>query len=401
MKVRNYIYAAGLTIITLFSCNKDDDGDNEPTVIPPRDRAEQQKTDDAKLQAYFDTHFYVDVEVDLNNDGQIEYVTRQFDTIAGDNADKTPISETGLLETKTINRDGVEYKLYVLKIAGGATEKEKPTFADSTLVTYKGEELYDNEDRDADGIPNIADVDSDDDGNELASGASTRPDKDGDGIADNSDADDDGIDGLDAGKIDTDNDGIIDDKDPVDNNDLDRRVFDNRVSPVWFDQTTVIEGWRESLVDYRGASGFSENADGTVKYNDDYGNITVFIPSGLGYFNQPPVGITAYTPLVFNIQLYEVNQSDHDADGIPSYLEDIDNDRLLISDTDDNTDGDNFSDYSDADDDNDGTPTKNEITVVDSNNDGVITLDEITFYDDDGDGINNHLDSDDKEVKSE
>ena len=322
MKVRNYIYAAGLTIIALLSCNKDDDG-GDVVVIPPRDRAEQQQTDDAKLKAYFDTHFYTDVEVDLNNDGQIEYSTREFDSFAGDNADKLSISKTGLLQTKVIEREGVKYNLYILKIAGGSAEKGKPTFADSTLITYNGTELYKEE------------------------------------------------------------------------------KFDERVTPVWFDQTAVIEGWREALVDYSEASGFVENTDGTVKYNDDYGNLTVFIPSGLGYFDRPPTGISAYVPLIFNIQLYAVNQSDHDADGIPSYLDDIDNDRFLVQDGDDNSDGDSAPNYSDADDDNDGTPTKNEISVVDANNDGIITSDEITFYDDDGDGVHNHLDADDKDVKSE
>ena len=104
--------------------------------------------------------------------------------------------------------------------------------------------------------------------------------------------------------------------------------------------------------------------------------------------------------MIFNIQLYAINESDHDRDGIPSYLEDLDNDRLVL-DADDNTDGDNAANYLDTDDDGDGTQTRDEITVNDTNGDGFISLDEITFYDDDGDGVENHLDPDDRDSKND
>ncbi len=50
-----------------------------------------------------------------------------------------------------------------------------------------------------------------------------------------------------------------------------------------------------------------ENPDGTLTF-DDYGIGAVFIPSGLGYYNTPPLGspieylcsINIYIPLVFN-----------------------------------------------------------------------------------------------------
>ena len=71
-------------------------------------------------------------------------------------------------------------------------------------------------------------------------------------------------------------------------------------------------------------------------------------------------------------------------------------------DIDDDIDEDGLSSYIDADDDGDGTPTRDEITVLgDLNNDGAITLDEITFYDDDGDGTPNHRDPDDKDFKND
>ncbi|AXT60492.1 hypothetical protein D1816_09050 [Aquimarina sp. AD10] len=395
MNVRKYSCAIVLALVALYACNNDDD--DAPSIEPPRDRAEQQVNEAVLLENYLDTHFYEFVDNPINPDFQIV----NLDTIAGVNSDRTPISQSEFLSTKVITRDGVDYTLHILSFRKGAPGMRSPTFADSTRVTYRGEQLYDNLDQDGDGIPDTADVDADGDGNPDTLNDEVRTDADDDGIADDSDVDNPEL----AGEPDSDNDGIIDEKDSVDNNDVNRKVFDDRVSPFWFDQSAAIEGWRETLVDFTGASGFTINTDGTVDYNDDFGNVTVFMPSGLAYFNNPPIGsgIGRYKSLVFNIQLYAVNEADHDADGIPSYLEDLDNDRL-VADSDDNSDSDTgelIPDYLDNDDDNDGTLTRDEITVNDANNDGFISLDEITFYDDDGDGIKNHLDRDDRDPKNE
>ncbi len=397
MNVKKYSYAIIFALAALYACNNDDDDNGGVSAEPPRDRTQQQADEVEVIQKYLDTHFYTLIDNPSNPDYQIAL----FDTIAGVNSDKEPISSSPLLETKTITSNDVAYTLHILKIRGGATGEAKPKFADSTKVTYRGELFYDNQDRDGDGIPNLADVDSKEDGSAFEEGETptTRPDADGDGIADDSDVDNPDL----AGEPDSDGDGIIDDKDPVDNNDPNRRVFDSAVAPTWFDQTGVLEGWREALVDFAGASGFMANADGTIDYNDDFGDFIVFMPSGLAYYDSPPSGsgIARYSPLIFNIQLYAVNEADHDRDGIPSFAEDLDGDRRVL-DADDNTDGDNASNYQDPDDDNDGTLTRDEITVNDLNGDGFIDPDtEITFYDDDGDNIPNHLDADDRDTKNE
>ena len=326
MNIKTYIFVTALIVIALSGCKKDDDIGVD--IVPPRDRAEQQVKDDALLQDYLKTHFYTPKDVDINDDGTIEYRTITFDTIAGDNSGKPSIMDSGLVTTKKLTREGVEYIIYILGLREGSSGEQKPTFADSTLVTYRGQLPY-----------------------------------------------------VDKG-----------------------RLFDSAVNPVWFDLTSVVEGFREALVDFRGASGvLSTNNDGTVTYVDDFGELVVFIPSGLGYFDKPPTGssIPSYSPLIFNVQLYKVNEADHDRDGIPSYLEDLDGDGILVLDVDDNTDGDGFVNFLDTDDDGDGTQTKDEITVKDLNGDGRITLNEITFYDDDGDGIKNHLDKDDRDSKNE
>ncbi len=189
-----------------------------------------------------------------------------------------------------------------------------------------------------------------------------------------------------------------------DNNDDGNKIFDQTINPTTLDLTATINGafgFALALEGFSGATDLFLNDDGTTTLSDDYGDLVVFLPSGLGYFNQPQTGIPAYSPLIFNMQIHSVKQADHDQDGIPSYLEDLDNDKNVL-DADDNTDGDNAANYQDSDDDNDGTLTRDEITLVaGAKDDGVVTLDEITFYDDDGDGIPNHLDPDDRDPKNE
>ncbi len=420
MNIRKYILAITIIMATLYACKKDDDNGGL-TVVPPRDAAEQQVTDEETLQDYLKTHFYTEVDVDLNNDGIVEYQTRNFDTIAGVNSGETPILDSDLLEVKTITRDEVEYKLYVLNFRKGKEGELKATFADSTYVTYRGELLYDNKDKDGDGISDEADVDadgdgvlddkdSDGDGDIDNNDSGTRTDADGDGIADDSDVDFAGNED----EPDSDGDGIIDEKDTVDNTDPNRRVFDSAINPAWFDQVGVIEGWREALIGLSGASNFTmpiePNDDGTISYNNDFADVTVFMPSGLGYFSRSQNGIPAYSPLIFNIQLYGVNQADHDNDGIPSYLEDLDGDRLVF-DEDDDTDGDNIPNYTDQDDDGDRTLTRDEDLEpdtdlnIDRDGDGDATNDigngDPTDDDTDGDGIPNYLDPDDKASRND
>lgn len=141
---------------------------------------------------------------------------------------------------------------------------------------------------------------------------------------------------------------------------LDQEVFDASPNPIWFDLTNNIRGFYEVMDEFRGSTGFQENSDGTVSFNDDFGIGSVFIPSGIAYFASPPTGsgISAYEPIVFNIQLYRSKESDHDRDGVPTWREDLNDNRRV---TDDNTDDDQIPNYADTDDDGDGVPTRDEI----------------------------------------
>ena len=301
-----------LTAFLVFSCDKEDDS---PEVVPPRDRGEQAIEDDQALIDYLSTHFYNYEEFE-NPAEDFDYVVR-LDTIAGENQDKTPIIESEKLVTKTVNFQGVDQQLYVLVEREGAGAK--PTFADSTYTSYRGELLNQN-------------------------------------------------------------------------------VFDSRLkSPLWFSLTSYyavgpngpslvpgpVKGFSEGLQEFGAATGFTTNPDNTITWNNDFGVGAIFMPSGLGYFNNGQSGIPAYSPLVFSINMYRVNEADHDRDGIPSYMEDLDGDDDLFNDS---TDDDGVPNFSDFDDDGDGTPTREEIIL---NEDGTIT-----FPDSNNNGTPDYLDQD-------
>jgi len=173
---------------------------------------------------------------------------------------------------------------------------------------------------------------------------------------------------------------------------LNQDLFDNTANPVWFDHPGTLSqanpgiavvALTQAMLEFGEASGFSINEDNTVSWNNDFGVGAVFLPSGLGYFNASPPSIPAYSPLIFSFQLYGVNEADHDQDGIPSYMEDLDGDGILYN---DDTKASGTPNYLNADDDLDGTPTREEIII---NEDG-----SIEFPDTNSNGTPNYLDPD-------
>lgn len=299
MRINKFFIVSLFLAVLTISCEKDDDNPGGE-VVPPRDRGEQEIDDQEALQAYLATHFfnYEDFE---NPPEDFDYVVR-LDSIDGANAEKIPLIESDLLESKTVRRDSVDYTIYILTVREGMGEQ--PTFADSTFVTYAGE---------------------------LLSGS----------------------------------------------------LFDNTVTPIWLDLANSVPGFSQALTAFKGATGFEVNPDNTITWTKDYGIGAVFMPSGLGYFSVPRTGIPPYSPLVFSFNLFNVNQTDHDGDGIPSFLEDLDGNENLGT---DNTDEDRLVNFMDPDDDNDFIPTREEIVI---NEDG-----SIEFPDEDGDGTPDYLDSD-------
>ena len=195
------------------------------------------------------------------------------------------------------------------------------------------------------------------------------------------------------------------------NNDL----FDSSVIPVRFDLTGVINGLQDGIRGFNGASEVIVNNDGTVSF-EDYGIGAVFVPSGLGYFIDPPPtsDIPLYAQMIFTFHLYEVEVGDQDNDGVITLLEDINGNKI---EEDDDTDGDFIPNFIDGDDDGDGRATSSEIELnehvinigdpdpvleeyevemyrVTDEDLGTITIHTVFLYDEDGDGTPDYLDED-------
>jgi len=173
---------------------------------------------------------------------------------------------------------------------------------------------------------------------------------------------------------------------------LDGTLFDaSSNQPVRFNLSSVVRGFGNGMKKFQTGMGPIENTDGTVSY-EGYGIGAIFIPSGLGYFNNSPnTLIPAYSPIIFKVDAFAYEpDSDFDGDGIPSILEDLNNNGNLL---DDNTDDESESfgvylaNFNDTDDDNDGILTIDEIELDAEGN-------FVGFKDTDGDGTPDHLDND-------
>lgn len=199
--------------------------------------------------------------------------------------------------------------------------------------------------------------------------------------------------------------------DSVDDNDVHTIIsneFETLINPQsYFNLTGVIRGWSEIFPQFKTGS-YVGNADGTLTFND-FGAGIMFIPSGLGYFGGATGGIPAYSPLIFNFKLYEIQRVDQDGDGIYSYLEDIsgpngvpDGYVLRLPDgvvNPDDTDGDGIPDFLDTDDDGDFFTTKSETSYIHPSDilqtvryypfDGAAVDDPLTPYVDETKGIPN------------
>ena len=165
---------------------------------------------------------------------------------------------------------------------------------------------------------------------------------------------------------------------------LDSTVFDTKTTFSWNIGSSpailsgLIPGWQYGFTNFKGGT-VVQNADESFDF-EDYGKGILFIPSGLAYRNASQSLIDKNSPLIFEIELKNVNLIDHDLDGIDSKFEDLNGDNNF---TNDDTDEDGIYNYLDDDDDGDGVLTKDE----DANGDGDPTND-----DSNGNGIPDYLD---------
>ncbi len=134
--MKKYWYIVILTGILLpFSaCNNDDDGTPD-NFIPARDRNEEAPAAQAIIEEYLETHFY-NYEDFQNPPADFDYMIK-FDTIAGDNAGKTPlIDQVTFKMVPDRIEENLEYKLYYLSVDTG--DGETIQFPDVATVSYEG-----------------------------------------------------------------------------------------------------------------------------------------------------------------------------------------------------------------------------------------------------------------------
>ena len=140
MKKIHTILSLLLIVLSVFVGCKSDDDDQNTNFVPARDRGEEAPLSTLIVEDYLETHFY-NYEEFANPPADFDYRIK-FDTIAGDNADKTPLIEQ--VKSKMVKdrvKEGLEYKLYYLDVIEGGGDK--PTFGDFATLSYEG--IYINE----------------------------------------------------------------------------------------------------------------------------------------------------------------------------------------------------------------------------------------------------------------
>lgn len=131
-KVNLFWVVVGLLLITVFSCKNDDEN---VEFIPPRERGEEATPSTTEIETYLTTHFYNYEEFE-NPTSDFDFKIR-FDTISGNNGNKTPLMDQVL--HKMVNDrvdESVTYKLYFLNANQGGGKS--PDFPDVTSITYEG-----------------------------------------------------------------------------------------------------------------------------------------------------------------------------------------------------------------------------------------------------------------------
>lgn len=151
-------------------------------------------------------------------------------------------------------------------------------------------------------------------------------------------------------------------------------TFDDN-NRIWFNLTSVIRGWSFGFTGLKpGQLKTEPNGEpfnGPITYLNP-GKAFIFVPSGLAYPSsnfQNRSSTLVDDTIFFQVELYDfVEDTNHDNDGVPSILEDVDGDNNVSN---DDTDEDGIPNFFDNDDDGDGVLTIDE----DTNGDGDPTND--------------------------
>jgi FKBP-type peptidyl-prolyl cis-trans isomerase FkpA len=148
-KIKFYFILSIATVITIISCNKDD---NNADVTPPLPYAEQYPKDIAAIEGYLNTHYIKEV---LNNPGfpddqdvtiaEIPTGGNQSSLMSYLNSPTLPrLTSRDVITSNEINSPlgGVTYKIYTLVIREGVGNNgiggEYPCNMDAVFAGYKG-----------------------------------------------------------------------------------------------------------------------------------------------------------------------------------------------------------------------------------------------------------------------
>lgn len=134
MKLRKITLAVLLLTLINFGCNEEE----ETESYPERDETEVYNEDIAEIEEFLATHTYNYEDFDFNNPYSLANDTFKvvIDTIDEDNSDAIPLIDRPELELKTVEQNGIQYDLYVLKVREGLGNVVHPL--DRAAVTYKG-----------------------------------------------------------------------------------------------------------------------------------------------------------------------------------------------------------------------------------------------------------------------
>ena len=127
-------YITILLLLISFSCKKDDTNNID---IPIKDLSEQYIIENDSIIQFMKTHFFN--YSDFSNISSTDSPEIIFDSIIGDNLNKTPIYDqvsTLQISVKDANDNDVNHNLYYHVIRDGIGDN--PTVADSVFVSYKG-----------------------------------------------------------------------------------------------------------------------------------------------------------------------------------------------------------------------------------------------------------------------
>lgn len=305
--------------LLIVSCNS-----NDNDSAPLRDYTEQYEKDMLKIEEFLDTHTMTVV----NHPGFEDDQDVTFTKIAAGGTEVS-IKDMGILKSMNVAQNDIVYKVYYIPLRGeidrntspAADIEKAPSNVDRVLTSYVGNYLY--------------------------TGKETQT-----------------INGEEV-EVDV----------------LKFYEFEEALNPQsYLTLSSLIRGWGEIFPKFKTGT-YTGNPDGTISYFD-FGAGVMFLPSGLGYYGGGSGNVPAYSPLIFNFKLYEIQRVDNDGDGIDSYQEDIAtsvvNDDGTVTITDgipdgyvrvyeegitnpDDTDGDGTPNFIDIDDDGDTFMTKTEI----------------------------------------